>query len=64
VVEAFIATLAEPERSLDSLPEGSSAHANGAGAPGASADVEHGEQALPPGQRNGGAVTGTATEQS
>jgi len=69
VVQAFIATLAEPARSLHSLPEGSRMPA-GAGTPpnGAgpisdrSADAEDGVQALALRQRHGSAVTGAAPE--
>jgi two-component system, cell cycle response regulator len=69
VVEAFIATLAEPKRSLDSLPDGSrepggaGTPPNGAGAPSGSADADHGEQTLALRQRYGGAVTEAAPEQ-
>jgi diguanylate cyclase (GGDEF)-like protein len=68
VVEAFIATLAEPKRSLDSLPENSRAPGgtgtplNGAGAPSGSADADHGEQTLPLRQRDRSAVTGATPE--
>ncbi len=49
VVEAFIATLAEPAREEASLPK-------------KSVDADHGERAFALGQRDGGAVAGTAPE--